>query len=178
MTKTADGKIADGKSFKIESELSPGATLVRISGQINEEVDFNEILSYLKTLDGSPRGLELDVHEISQINSCGVRSWLTFLEKAQPQYQISFRRVGETFIEQASIVPSMLGPSSTPIGEFDAPFYCPKCSKRFVKPLKIQDVKVTGDQYTYPKFKCESCGSATEFDALEEEYFNFLRRSS
>jgi hypothetical protein len=80
-------------------------------------------------------------------------------------------------IEQAAVVPSVLGKPGTKILSFVAPFYCGRCNIRTISTIAARDVPKTESGYALPKPKCPrcgKCGASMELDGLEDDYFRFL----
>jgi len=148
---------------------------LKIAGWINEDVNFAKILEVFSI--GNVRALAFDLLEVTQINSCGVREWLLFLEKISPTIKIRFDAVGETFIEQANIIPNLLGKPGTEVRVIQVPYFCPTCQKRVIKPMTPTSVTSVDDNFLAPKSQCPGCSGHLEFDGIEDEYFNFLRHA-
>jgi hypothetical protein len=67
-----------------------------------------------------------------------------------------------------------MGKKGTKVLEIEAPFYCEKCDKRPISTFKAKDLNMEGD-LKVPEQKCPSCATPMDFDAVEEEYFYFLK---
>lgn len=168
--------VAENAKFKVEVEKFGPDLSMRPVGILNEDVDFGAVLDFLKD-HRSAGTLSIDMGKVQGINSCGVREWIMFIERAQSLMTTRFEMVNELFVEQASIVPNLLGEKGTEVVAFAAPYFCSKCNKRYTQILKTSQIKVQDNQYGVPSYKCGKCGELLEFDALEEEYFHFLRHS-
>lgn len=170
--------LSEGPEHRVDAQLQAnGRVSLLISGDVNEGLDFQKVQTNLESLGRTLQGLDFNVRGVEQINSIGVRAWLLFIESSQKKYPCTFVEVGESFIEQASIVPTLLGAQGTPVLAFEAPYFCPACKLRQLKLLQASEVRVDKDEFHYPDHRCEKCNGSTDFDALEDEYFNFLRRS-
>lgn len=167
--------------FKLHYSDLENGVLLKLTGQIDEDVNFGAILGEVHEMAsmGAPEGglprVFFDLQKVERINSCGVREWLLFLEKLQLKFKVEFRVASEAFIEQANIVPGILGPNGTPVHQIEIPYFCASCDERTRQLVPVASVKRT-DGFTAPESKCAKCGSAQELDALEEEYFSFLKR--
>ncbi len=165
-------------TFKTEATLVNEGLILTLAGKISEDVNFTELLAKTITaLGASQGGIYFDLSQLTDINSCGVRNWLIFLERLQNQSAIEFISVNETFIEQANIVPTLLGKKGTVVREFHAPYLCQKCNKRTSKKLSPADVKVADGTCVFPQFKCLQCNQPLQFDAIEDEYLAFLNHA-
>lgn len=169
--------VQEAGQLKIEVEPSGNSLTLRPIGWINEDVNFASILKLLSEFGQEVRALCFDLGRVTQINSCGIREWLLFMERVQNRIPCSFLLVNEVFIEQANIVPNLLGKTGTPVFAFHAPYFCAKCNTRITVELKSNALDIESGSFTAPPFKCQKCSSALEFDAIEEEYFAFLRHS-
>jgi hypothetical protein len=168
--------ITKGDNFRIEVEVTEKVTTLRPVGTINEDVNFGSVSKFLGELP-SLSTLQVDLSQVININSCGVREWLLFMERTQPRLPVQFSMVNETFIEQASVVPNLLGKAGTRIAAFEIPYFCASCNERTIKVFETKDINLVNNEFSAPEVKCEKCSSKLDFDALEEEYFSFLKHS-
>src|SRR3954468_9656920 len=106
--------IAEVPSFKIEAFIKGEALLLKPSGTINEDFNFSKALEVVTQLHPAKTQILFDLSHVIAINSCGVRSWILFTERLQSKLPLRFTRVNELFIEQAAIVPTVLGKKGTP----------------------------------------------------------------
>jgi anti-anti-sigma regulatory factor len=166
--------LAEGSAYRLEADIQDGNVLVRVSGTVNEDLEFSVVFDLLQNLGASVQVVLFDLAQITSMNSCGIRSWILFIEKVQQKYSSGFLAANEVFIEQASIAPNMLGKPGTPVHSFEVPYYCEKCDERFLKTVKFEDVKIDDTGFVCPKEKCQICSAELKFDALEEEYLNFI----
>jgi hypothetical protein len=171
-------KIAGNGAYAIEMEPgAPAQMKIRISGTLNEDVNFGVIFESLSIIpEASRQNLAFDLERVTSINSCGVREWLLFLEQLASQKAVfRFQAIGETFVDQASTIPNLLGPPGTPVDSLIAPFFCEGCSTRTI-------VRMSGEQFlaraeNAPGIPCPKCKKPTIFDGIEQEYQIFLQRS-
>jgi anti-anti-sigma regulatory factor len=167
--------VAKTESFRIEIDANrvTGETVIRPVGRVSEDVGFD---SALKAVVGvAPKQVMLDLSKVTGINSSGVRSWIQFVAKLQAKVDCQFIGMSDIFVEQANMIPNMLGQPHTLVLAFNAPYSCPNCNAEFVEVLKPRDVKVAGGKFVAPSFKCQNCSNPLEFDAVEAEYFSFLK---
>ena len=145
---------------QIEDQL-----VIVFSGLIDEDSNFSEI-------EGKVKGSVIfDFEEVSLINSCGIREWVNFLESVDKSAKLTYRNCRQIIIEQVNMVHGFIRDGAT-IESFYAPYYCESCDKEFKIHLKVADV---GDGKA-PAEKCPECSSSDlEFDAIEEQYFQFIK---
>ena len=169
--------VVESENFRMEAQSDGDHLTLRPVGYINEDVNFGKTLQLITEMGVALRQVSFDMGHVSEINSCGVREWLLFVERVQALTKCKFTMVNELFIEQASIVPNMLGKPGTLVDKFSAPFYCATCDRRSLRLLETKDVALKSGKYAAPEFRCEKCTNELEFDALEDEYFTFLNYS-
>lgn len=169
--------LAEGSAYRLEADINDGNVLVRLSGAVNEDVEFSVVFDLLGNLGPSVQVILFDLGRLDSMNSCGIRAWILFIEKIQLKYSSGFLLANEVFIEQASIAPNMLGKPGTPVHSFEVPYYCEKCDERFLKIIKFEDVKVDDNGFVCPQALCQICKSELKFDALEEEFLNFINHA-
>jgi anti-anti-sigma regulatory factor len=167
--------IAQGRQYRVELEAQKEGLIFRPVGEITEDTNFGQILQTLQNHLSNAKQLYFDLSSVSRINSCGVREWILFLERIQNRIPTAFTMVNEFFVDQASVVPTLLGKRGTPVLQFHAPYRCTSCNRRVPRILKSHEVPI--EEPKAPGSRCEKCGSALEFDAIEEEYFAFLRHA-
>ena len=148
---------------------------LRISGVVNEDVNFGVVLDQLGANYSAIPNALIDVQNIQSLNSVGVRGWLLFLERLQQSKTCRFIGLSEAFVEQSNLVANMLGRKGTPVETFVIPYYCEKCNDRFALQFQTKDLPADLETFTPAPVKCTKCGSSMEFDSLPEEYFSFLR---
>jgi len=170
--------VTESSKLRIEVEYQDSRMLIRPIGKIDEDVNFGLLLKHVSDSKTFAEKVTFDMAKISDINSCGVREWLFFMERLQSSVPCEFLMVNELFIEQANIVPNLLGKAGTKVANFSAPYFCENCNTTIVKTIKVQDVKIQGTSFSFPSFNCEKCKKPLQFDALEEEYANFVKHSS
>lgn len=167
--------------FKMYCKPEDGTALMRPVGFINEDVNFGAIIQEVVELlrlapdaDGK-NCVNFDLSGVDRINSCGVREWLLFLQKLQTSMRIRFGHVNELFVEQANMIPDILGAKGTGVDCVEVPYYCEACDCRVSRYLPIDEIRSVRESGV-PPVPCEKCGGQTELDALEDEYFRFLSR--
>jgi DNA-directed RNA polymerase subunit RPC12/RpoP/ABC-type transporter Mla MlaB component len=170
-------KTIDGRSHRVEVRRKGDSLAVRVEGQLNEESNLSPTLDAVEEALPGCKLIDFDLSGITQLNSCGVRDWLTFLGRVQGMgVPYRFSSVNELFVDQASFIPTMLGAPGTPVLELELPYRCEKCGKRVSRAFSADEVAPAGRKPAAPRARCGDCGSEMAFDALEDEYFSVLRR--
>jgi DNA-directed RNA polymerase subunit RPC12/RpoP len=151
--------------LKIDKELLDGTLNVLLAGTIDEDADFAPLHGLTQ-----PK-IVFDFHGISMLNSCGIREWVSFLTKLPSTTRFTYRRCPQIIIEQINMVHGFFREGAV-IESFFAPYYCADCNKE--SKIELKATQVHGQRA--PKMSCPHCGSSEmEFDALEEQYFHFLK---
>ena len=153
------------QKLNIERKDESNASVIAVKGVIDEDAEFKTAFADLK-----PK-VSIDLEGVSFINSCGVREWVRAVQDFPKQAEVQFVKCAPRIVEQANYVANFTGRGK--IVSFFAPYYCPKCQKERSTLLKSADFK-SGPPSKAPSQKCPACGSAMDFDDIEEEYFSFL----
>lgn len=151
--------------LKINKQLVDNKLLVYLSGTIDEDADF-------KPLDGLTQPqISFDFNDITLLNSCGIREWIGFIQKLPETTILQYQRCPQIIIEQINMVHGFFK-SGSQIESFYAPYFCADCDKESKILLTTDKVK----NNKAPETTCPNCGvEGMEFDALEEQYFHFLK---
>lgn len=140
-------------------------TTVQLTGVIDEDADFSKI----NKLE-SPK-IVFDFQKVSMINSCGIREWIQYLVGLGTQSQITYVNCPQIIIEQINMVQGFI-PKGGKVESFYAPYFCEDCDKETKMKINSADIK----SFKAPICKCPDCQSEMEFDAIEAQYFNFLKQ--
>ncbi len=172
--------LQENPKIRLELETKGVEGVFRPIGIIDEDTNFSIALDRIQTLTPPPQALHIDLSRVRRINSCGVREWILFMERLMPLTRCAFVQVNELMIEQANMVPSILGKKGTPVLSFYAPYHCPHCSKDVPVLLHPGQVEfrgspTAGDLPSIPQPDCPVCKNPMNFDWLAEEYFGFIR---
>lgn len=147
---------------------------ISLLGPINEDTNLDEILHSVQQKKEHLGTAFFDLSRITDVNSCGIRVWIFFIEKIQTQMKCVFTIVNEIFVTQAAIIPNLFGKLNNPVISILAPYFCSHCNQSFSKTLKTEELFSRKNRYIAPRYNCEKCHSLLEFDEIEEEFFNFL----
>ncbi len=142
-----------------------GGKIVDFLGPIDEDSTFDEILNLDKG------NITFDFEKVSLINSCGIREWVQFIESLGEGTTFSYINCRQIIIEQINMVKGFIREGAK-VDSFYAPYYCESCDKEFKIHLKYSQVL----DAKAPAIKCPECGdSELEFDAIEAQYFQFIK---
>lgn len=153
------------EGLKINTGNENGNLVVTFSGLIDEDSNFSSLENKLIG------NVIFDFEEVSLINSCGIREWVTFLESVDKGVTLTYRNCRQIIIEQVNMVHGFIRDGAQ-IESFYAPYYCEDCDQEHKVHLNVSDVK----DGQAPVLKCPKCKTADlEFDAIEEQYFQFIK---
>lgn len=151
-------------TLRLETQILDNKLVVEVIGQIDEDSVFEKILSIKQEI------YVFNLEKVTLINSCGVREWIDFLEKLPAGSQIIYRNVPQIVVEQINMVQGFVRQGAS-IESFYAPYYNEKSDEVISILLdadKVRDGKA-------PSMKDDS-GNELEFDAIEAQYFNFIKQ--
>lgn len=141
-----------------------------LSGAITEEADFQPLVTL-----GSAGRLILDLADVEEINSCGVREWIHFvrnLSERSPGYE--FSRCSPAVVRQLNAVSNFRGTGR--ISSVMLPYFCASCGGEQFRLLTL------GENESPPvitdRVPCGQCGAEAEFDDLPDSYLGFTMRRS
>ena len=139
---------------------------LKFSGSITEETVFDSLLGLPEPI------LIFDMEELSMINSCGIRSWILFLDSvSKVKEKLIYWNCPVFLVEQFNMVHGFI-PKNSVVESFKAPFFCSTCDESKSVLIKTADTK-RGSQI--PEQVCSKCSTAMEFDAFEDQFFEFLK---
>ncbi len=153
--------------FSFEVKDAGSEVTINFTGIIDEDVDFSQIKvekknAYVFNFDG-----------VKGINSCGIREWVKFSESFDPATKLVYKNCTQIIIEQINMVAGFFRTGSQVLN-FYAPYFCEKCDEE--RKILIDAGKVLSNEA--PGMKCPDCSGDMEFDALEEQYFRFLKMTA
>ena len=153
--------------LEIHTQLIEDQVVVELKGSIDEDSDFSKI----ESLEG--KAYIFDFDKVEMINSCGVREWISFIEKLPENAKIIYKSCPQVVIEQINMVQGFIRKGAR-IDSFYAPYYSEEKDEVQSILLKASDI-VDGKA---PEMKDPNTGEVLEFDAIEAQYFNFLKQNS
>ena len=150
-----------------------GEDRVEYSGPIDAEAEIH--LEQLKAKLGGK--VVFNFKSVSQVNSCGVRSWINFLRDLEKdgQRDISFEECTGEIVMQINMIPSFK--SSAKINSVYGAYVCDDCGHEDSVLFEQGKNLPSTPNDELPDVKCSKCGSEMELEEMEEEYFAFLAAS-
>lgn len=151
--------------LELNVEISADEVEVKLKGIIDEDSDFG------KATNLNAKSYIFDFKEIESINSCGIREWINYLTSISDDANIIYRNCTQVIIEQMGMVKGFVREGAS-VESLFAPYFCEDCDDEFKHHLKVTEVQ----DKKAPQVKCPSCGGEnTEFDAIEAQYFSFIK---
>jgi len=139
-----------------------------IAGSLDEnsEVILNNALSEMRT------SCVIDFSKTNNVNSCGVRAWIQFLQKAEEKAKISYTNCVPDIVIQMNMIPAFKGEAK--IISLQAPFFCESCGTTKNITQKTENTSLQKLMADAETVSCESCKSNMEFEEVIEDYYAFL----
>ncbi|MGE4232476.1 MAG: hypothetical protein AB7F43_04020 [Bacteriovoracia bacterium] len=142
--------------------------LVKMTGTIEENVDFNTVIGPITT-----QKADFILKGVSRINSVGVKAWIKYFQSlAQKGIQMRFLECSTAIVEQVNLISNFTCGGS--VESIFVPFCCESCSTELLGLFRTSDLQRI--QFKIPDLKCAKCGGKASFDDIPEEYFGFLQR--
>ncbi len=151
--------------LNVVKEQSGAGLVVRMSGSIEESVDFDQLI-------GAAQGnLIIHTKGVNRINSVGVKAWIRYFQTAVSKgAKLKFVECSTAIVEQINLISNF-----TCGGEVESiyvPFTCEDDNSELVGLFKVSDIVKMGFQI--PPMKNPKTGGKAVFDDIPEEYFGFL----
>ncbi len=155
------------QKLKFQINVDGDKRMIAFTGAIDEDFVFDSILENKGT------HYLIDFNELKMINSCGIREWIRFVEQLGPSIQIEYYNCPQIIIQQMNMVSGFLSSNAT-VKTFYAPYYCEDNDEEKHVLLKSEDIKNNQAPQVFTEVDGEK--AEMEFDAIEEQYFKFLKR--
>lgn len=114
----------------------------------------------------------VNFNQVENVNSCGVRAWITFMRDLEKGRQIVFEECTPEIVSQINMIPNFKGKAD--IQSIYGNYTCPECGNHqrhlFVKGKNLPASSDAGVE----EVACSQCKKKTELDELEEEYFAWV----
>lgn len=160
------------KIFSYEIKNENGTSVLYLSGKIDEDTPLADIFDGIE----SNGVLIVDMKGVTSINSYGVRCWINAITPIASLFKLIFRNIPSVIVGQMNMIFNFI-PASAIVEGFYAPFYCDECDDEkeiFFTPKDIS--KDSYGQFKVPIVECDVCKSVLEFEDVEDEYFQFLKK--
>jgi hypothetical protein len=157
-------KVPDlGGPLRYRTEPRNGTTWIALSGHVNEATDFTP----LRKLPGP---LVIDLGEIENINSLGVREWIFFVRECETSgVELTFERCSPLIVNQMSMISNFMG-SRSRVKSVLIPYVCLSCNHELDVLLEL-----SAGAEIHPTMPCPKCGATMQLDDLVEMYTQLVQ---
>jgi len=154
--------------FEAEIQQAERLTHVRLSGTLDED---NELLPLASHIRGTA---VIDLSGIREINNCGVRDWVRWLEEVQAKStSVVLTQCSPAIVAQLNQVSNFAGRAY--VKSFYVPFFCQTCEQE--KAVLVEMLEFDGRDVGPPTCRCDTCDGVMAFDDLEKSYFAFVKET-
>ncbi len=159
------------EKWRSEVQIQETAVYLRLYGVLDED---NDLVQRGDVANGR-RSAIVDSSGIAHINSCGVRDWVTWLDKiAASGAQVILVGCSPAIVQQINLVQNFTARGW--VKSFYAPYFCPQCE---TEKLLLLDARALGaPPLSAPNCRCDECDGAMDFDDLPQSYFAFLEHAT
>lgn len=156
-------------SFSIKSIPQGSATVLVISGDLNEDANFSSD----SVAAGQP--IVLDLEGVTSINSVGIREWIKWIKTLPESPPLTVRKCPKIVIDQVNMIAGFL-PVKTIIESFFVPYFSETTNNEKMV-LFEKDKHFTGAELTPPESVNDDAGNPMEMDVIAAKYFKFLKNA-
>lgn len=136
--------------LQVEIKDDMNQSVVFLRGDILEGAEF--ALEALTTIPPQ-RSVVFDLEQLGFINSYGVGGFARFMKRFTQNHAVSFIRCPQGFVDQAVLVPSMVGNGR--VLSLYVNFECPGCGRYRLKLVDRQHIR---SHDLFPSEPCPGCG--------------------
>lgn len=154
-------------NFNIQIEKMGSTWKVKVSGNIDEDVDFSPYVL------AGPGKLEFYLSNIKSINSCGIREWIKWVSTAG-NAEVFYYECPKIIVDQINMVQGFL-PGSGHVVSFFVPYFSEESgSEKAILFRTGQEFDESGG--IRPPVVKDDAGHDMEMDVVEAKYFKFLKK--
>ena len=153
--------------LKMSMKIDGDNRLISLTGIIDETFDYSDLIL------NPGKIYKIDLNEIKMINSTGIREWIRFIETLGPAVAIQYFNCPQIVIQQMNMVAGFLT-ANAKVVSFYAPYFCDDTDEEEHVLLNASQIV----NFKAPKHTKVQDGVEVEleFDAIEDQYFKFLKR--
>lgn len=156
---------------KFEAEVQQLAELsyVRLVGVIDEDNDLGPLAAHIR---GDK--VIVDLAGITEINNCGVRDWVRWLEEVQAKARVVLVECSPALVAKLNLVSNFAGQAY--VRSVYVPYFCQACNAEKALLVGLNELPAEGP-VSAPVCRCDGCDGVMAFDDLEESYFAFVENA-
>jgi anti-anti-sigma regulatory factor/predicted RNA-binding Zn-ribbon protein involved in translation (DUF1610 family) len=145
-------------TWTIDDDATPQR--VALAGRITEEASFPELIEALADT------VHIDLAEVEQVNSCGVREWILFVRALDRSGRtVVLTRCSPVMVRQLNMISNFAAGAT--VRSVMLPYYCEACGAEHTTVFELTDGEIAVES------PCPECGEVAEFDDLPETYLLF-----
>ena len=137
-------------------------------GPINEDSEVH-LPKLLQTL--GPKVI-VNFKQVENVNSCGVRAWITFMRDLEKGRSLVFEECTPEIVSQINMIPNFKGKAV--VQSVYGGYSCPKCGHQQLHLFEKGKNLPANAGGAVEEVKCVKCASVSELDEIEEEYFAWV----
>jgi hypothetical protein len=156
--------------MSITSQISSNGEWEKLSlfGMINEDAEVH-LPKLLQTLGAK---VIVNFANVSNVNSCGVRAWITFMRDLEKGRSLVFEECTPEIVSQINMIPNFRGKAL--VQSVYGSYTCPNCGNAqrhlFINGQNLPTSAMDGGG----DIPCSKCGKTTEMDEIESEFFAWV----
>ncbi len=143
--------------------------IVQVEGVLDEDFVFTKY-----PLNGADE-IEFHLGKLKQLNSCGIREWLKWLNSVTDVKTI-FCECPKVFVDQMNMIDGFM-PSNCRVESFYVPFFNELAGSEMLVLFSNGKEYSNGEVHFPIDIKDES-GQAMQLDVIPAKYFKFLKRAN
>lgn len=126
------------------------------------------------------RVVEIDLSQVTSINSVGIREWMSLLDTLSTDSFLKLSHCPRPIVEQMNILDGFV-PEKCEIKSFYVPYFCESCNKEWLIEFingKNFHFRATppSESMNFPvNVTCSLCQGPIQIDVMESKYFRFLK---
>ena len=154
-------------AFSVGKKLEGSTLVLDVKGNVDEDANFTP-----PDL-GSSTTVALDLHEVTAINSVGIREWIKWVKTMPASVKLSVRRCPKIIVDQINMVAGFL-PAGTVVESFYVPYYADASGNEKMVLFNNGNEFKNGEVFPPGEVK-DDAGEVMEMDVIEAKYFKFLK---
>lgn len=153
--------------FKFHLEQTANATILILSGKLDEFAESD--LRKMTAISLESEALILSLKDITEINSIGVKLWVSAINVLEKKHDLVFEKCPEVFLNHRSFIPAVTGN-----GKIKSIILCFECDNCGRTTNKLLDESKFSKEDQIQSEPCLSCGEEVASNIDPRELFSFL----
>ena len=153
--------------LKVNLKSDGDIRLISLTGIVDEDFEYEPLL------ENPGKIYKIDFNELKMINSTGIREWIRFVEKLGSAVEFQYFNCPHIIIQQMNMVAGFLTKNAKVLS-FYAPYFCEETDEE--EHILLQSSEIKNFKAPLRTIKVDGQEVELEFDAIEDQYFKFLKR--